>query len=182
MLESNKGKGASATCSKARPTVVYTSRLEDKALRHFSFPQGKRKFKKKKRRVSIELLMGYQFVFGTVGLAPTTLFCCPHASSHSLPMARLPMLHPTSHFITKQGKNNTGFLLMVNVQIPLQVKMTLVVNSPAYMNITKAPWIILSDILISATVSTRYLPPSCCSGVWRFSRVAILGVYVFLHV
>lgn len=46
------------------------------------------------------------------------------------------------------------------------------------MNITKAPWNILSDILISATVSTRYLPPSCGSGVWRFSRVAILGVRV----
>lgn len=63
-----------------------------------------------------------------------------------------------------------------------QVKLTLVVNLPAYMNITKAPRIILSDILISATVSTTYLPPSCGSGVWRFSRVAILGVCVFLCV
>lgn len=43
------------------------------------------------------------------------------------------------------------------------------------MNITKAPWIILNDILISATVSTSYLPPSCNLGVWRFSRVAIFG-------
>lgn len=32
------------------------------------------------------------------------------------------------------------------------------------MNITKAPWTILSDILISATVNRRYLPLSCGSG------------------
>jgi len=70
-------------------------------------------------------------------------------------MAQLSILHPAPHFMTKEGKRkNPVFLLIINVQIPFQVKLTLVVNLPAYMNITKAPWIILSDILISATVST----------------------------
>lgn len=111
--------------------------------------------------------------------APTVHVCCPHASSHSLPIALLFIFYPTSFFMTK-GKINPGFLLLIiNVQIPFQVKLTFVVNLPAYMNITKAPWTILSDILISATVSTRYLPPSCGSRVWRFSRVAILGMRVF---
>lgn len=127
--------------------------------------------------------MGHQVEFGTAGLAPTSHFRLPTcilplpaydgAAAHPLPNTSL---HD------KKKEENTGFLRIINVQIPFQVKLTLVVNSPAYMNITKAPWIILSDILISATVSTRYLPPSCGSGVWRFSRVAILGVCVLLCV
>ncbi len=99
---------------------------------------------------------------------PCLWHCCP------------PFTQPLISWQKKE--KNPGLLLVINVQIPFQVKLTLVVNLPAYMNTTKAPWIILSDILISATVSTRYLPPSCGSGVWRFSRVAILGVCVSLWV
>lgn len=97
-------------------------------------------------------------------------------------MAQLPIFEPTPHFTITKKKENADFLSIINVQIPFQFELKLVVNSPAYVNNTKAPWIILSDILISATVSAAYPPPSCCSGVWRFSRVAILGACVFLCV
>lgn len=67
--------------------------------------QSHRGLKSERRKAFTELLMGYQFVFGTVGLAHTTHFGYPHASSYRLTMARLPMLRRTKSFQNKQRKN-----------------------------------------------------------------------------
>lgn len=62
-------------------------------------------------------------------------------------------VHPlTNHsFCSKSGKKIDSYSLIFIFKLSLKT-----VNLPAYMNIIKAPLMILSDILISATVSTRY--------------------------
>lgn len=63
--------------------------------------------------------MGHKVQFGTIGLAPTTRSIFAHASSHCLPMAQLPIVEPTPHFMITE--KNIDFLLIINVQIPFQV-------------------------------------------------------------